>query len=406
MIKNKLALIIGAVLASQMMAVQAAQPDADVLIGQFNGGLHGAYLGADNDRLAGPHFDKGLGLGIEGGYRLSAPIELRLSYTRFNADLNNGGSIDGINKYSFDALYFATHKNLYLLGGVNGVDFDSGVEPAANLGLGYRHYFTNQLSAYVEGKANHQFSDDGYTDMIAQTGLVYFFGQNKTNQSVVPEKAAVVVIADNDKDGIPDDQDKCLTSAANAKVDSMGCAIFMDADKDGIEDSKDKCLTSQANETVDAMGCAVVLDADKDGVLDSEDKCLATPENNKVDAMGCTVFAEEDLSYRLSVNFDNNKTNVKSEYYGEMQKVADFLNKYPQVEVTIDGYSSTQGRASYNKKLSQQRADAVAALLADKYGIDKTRMKAMGHGEVNLIDKRDTKEAHQTNRRIELNIVQ
>ena len=390
MTKSKISIIISALFASQIMPAQAAQPDADSLIGNIYGGIHGAYLEADDDRLEGTNeeLDNVIGLGLEAGYRLSAPLEFRLSYTHFNADLENGIDINGINKYSLDALYFPTHKNVYLLGGVNGFDFDADVEAAVNLGIGYRHYFTNQLATYIEGKANFQF-DESYTDGIARIGLVYFFGHN-SSQSVISTPVNAV------KKELETKSKEIVTAVVDV----------IDIDKDGVPDNRDNCLTTPENNKVDKMGCTIVevVDADNDGVIDSEDKCLTTPANDKVNAMGCTTFAEENLSYRLSVNFDSNKAVVKPQYFQEIKEVSDFLNKYPHVEITIDGYTSIKGSASYNKKLSQQRADAIVDLLVDKYNIDSSRMKAMGHGENNLIDTRDTAEAHQANRRIEVNV--
>lgn len=345
MIKRKLPLLVSTLLLSQFLPAHAEQPDAETLVGNVYGGIHGAYLEADKDRLdpTGDEFNRAGGVGAELGYRVSAPVELRLSYTRFGAELKQGDNIQGINKYSLDTLFFPTEKNFYLLGGVNALDFDSDTEAAMNIGLGYRQYFTDQFAAYVEGKGNYQF-DEKYTDAIAQVGLVYFFGSN--------EKAA----------------------PAPVKVEPV------------------------------AYVAPVVIDTDKDSVADGIDQCPATPMTDKVDEVGCTVFEEERLSYRLLVNFDSNKSDVKPAYFDELYKTAAFLKQYPHVNITVDGYSSTQGKADYNQKLSQKRAEAVASLLASKYGVDANRMKAIGHGETNLLDTGNTAAAHKMNRRIEINI--
>lgn len=363
MIKHKIPLLVSTILLSQVFTAQAQQPDAETLVGNFYGGIHGVYLQADNDRLNGldDKFDKGYGLGLEGGYRFNNPLELRLSYTSLKTELKKGADINGINKYALDLLYFPTHKNFYLLGGIGALNFDSETESAANLGLGYRHYFTEQFAGYVEAKAHHQF-EGSYTDGLAQVGLIYFFGRNEKS--------------------IPIE-----TSQVETKVESAEVV------------AKEEPVVAAA-----AVVAEIEQDSDNDGIVDSKDQCPTTPENDAVDEMGCTVFAEEKLSYRLSVNFDNNKSVVKPEYYEELGKVADFLKKYPHVEISVDGYSSSKGNAEYNKKLSQQRADSIASLLTSEYGIDATRMTPIGHGETNLIDERDTNEAHQKNRRIELNI--
>lgn len=347
MIKRKLPLLVSTLLLAQFLPAHAEQPDAETLVGNVYGGIHGAYLEADNSRLnpSGDEFNRAGGVGAELGYRVTAPVELRLSYTRFGAELKQGSNIQGINKYGLDALFFPTEKNIYLLAGVNAFDFDADTEAGANIGLGYRQYFTDQFAGYVEGKGNYQF-DGQYADAIAQVGLVYFFGNNEKVLPVVKAEPVAYV----------------------------------------------------------APIAPVVIDTDQDSVADGTDQCPATPIADKVDEVGCTIFEKERLSYRLLVNFDNNKSNVKPEYFTELNKVASFLKQYPQVDITVDGYTSTQGKADYNQKLSQKRAEAVASLLTSKYGIDANRMKPIGHGETNLLDKSNSKAASKINRRIEINI--
>jgi len=156
----------------------------------------------------------------------------------------------------------------------------------------------------------------------------------------------------------------------------------------------------------------VFIDNDNDGVEDSVDQCLTTPKSDKVDEAGCTVFTQENFSFRLSVQFDSSKSVVKKEYYAEIAQMAAFFKQYPHIKATVDGYSSVDGNDAYNKKLSQQRADAIVEradaiveMLVTKYGIDASRLTAIGHGETNLIDTALTAEAHKKNRRIEVNVL-
>jgi OOP family OmpA-OmpF porin len=341
MMKHKASLLVSTLLLGQFIPAHAEQPDAEQLVGNVYGGIHGDYLIPDNDRLSGSNeFNRAGGVGAELGYRISNPVELRASYTRFAAELDRGSNIQGINQYGLDVLFFPTEQNFYVLGGGSLLDFNSKTEPTLNVGLGYRQYFTTQFAGYVEGKGNYQF-DDKYTDAIAQVGLIYFFG---SNDKVVEKVEPVAYVA------------------------------------------------------------PIAKDSDKDGVVDGTDQCPNTPIADKVDKVGCTIFTKEQLSYRLLVNFDNDKADVKPEFYGEIAKVATFLKQYPQVDVTIDGHTSEVGAAAYNQKLSEKRAQAVAKLLVSKYGIDAKRLVAVGYGETKLLDKSGTAKAAQMNRRIEINI--
>jgi outer membrane protein OmpA-like peptidoglycan-associated protein len=69
--------------------------------------------------------------------------------------------------------------------------------------------------------------------------------------------------------------------------------------------------------------------------------------------------------------------------------------------IEISGHTDNVGKKSANKKLSQQRADAVRAYLVAK-GIDPDRIKAVGYGDEKPVASNDTSEGRQKNRRIEV----
>lgn len=61
--------------------------------------------------------------------------------------------------------------------------------------------------------------------------------------------------------------------------------------------------------------------------------------------------------------------------------MAQWLKQNPNQKVMIDGYADKKtGTSSYNMKLSERRAKAVAEALNKKYGIDSSRLiiKAFG----------------------------
>lgn len=80
------------------------------------------------------------------------------------------------------------------------------------------------------------------------------------------------------------------------------------------------------------------------------------------------------------VAFRFNQSNVESSQMPSIEHVAKYLKDNPSVNVTVNGYASPEGTEEYNLKLSQRRADAVKAILTDKYGIAATRINAIGHG--------------------------
>ncbi|HTP64257.1 MAG TPA: OmpA family protein [Geobacteraceae bacterium] len=111
------------------------------------------------------------------------------------------------------------------------------------------------------------------------------------------------------------------------------------------------------------------------------------------------VPTKEDLCMTLNIEYDTDKAVIKPAYYGEVEKVADFMKRFPQIKGTIEGHTDNVASAQYNIKLSQRRADGVVKMLVEKYGIDKSRLTAKGYGLTKPIADNGTKEGRQKNRR-------
>jgi outer membrane protein OmpA-like peptidoglycan-associated protein len=107
------------------------------------------------------------------------------------------------------------------------------------------------------------------------------------------------------------------------------------------------------------------------------------------------------VSMRIEIEFDTAKWDIKPKYDAELTRAAEFLKKYPGTQVTIEGHTDNVGTAEYNKKLSQERADAVRKALVTKYGIEEKRLTAKGFGFDRPVADNKTPEGRQKNRRIE-----
>lgn len=111
----------------------------------------------------------------------------------------------------------------------------------------------------------------------------------------------------------------------------------------------------------------------------------------------------EELCMTLHIEYDNDKAIIKPAYYGEVEKVANFMKRFPDQKGTIEGHTDSNASDKYNMKLSQRRAEGVVKMLIQKYGIDKSRLTAKGYGESQPIADNKTKEGRQKNRRIMAN---
>lgn len=111
-------------------------------------------------------------------------------------------------------------------------------------------------------------------------------------------------------------------------------------------------------------------------------------------------YASEPDALNLTIQFDHDKSHVKSVFQKDVARAANFLKQYPNASATIEGHTDSTGAASYNQKLSERRAKAVKHLLVNNHGIDNARLSTIGYGESQPIATNDTKAGRYKNRRV------
>ena len=122
-------------------------------------------------------------------------------------------------------------------------------------------------------------------------------------------------------------------------------------------------------------------------------------------------YDERGLVTRMldQVLFDSGKAELRAGAYPMLDKVAQVLDEVPEQPVGVEGHTDNvpikySGWAS-NKALSFARASAVVDYLAEKHGIDRSRLTAIGYGEERPIASNDTAAGRQKNRRVEIIIL-
>ncbi len=101
------------------------------------------------------------------------------------------------------------------------------------------------------------------------------------------------------------------------------------------------------------------------------------------------------------VLFDTNQAQLKSGGARNVQKLAEFLKRYPQRTVLIEGFTDSRGSDSSNQVLSEQRANAVSMALTGM-GVGRDRVSTKGYGEAYAVASNDTASGRQLNRRVEI----
>jgi len=142
------------------------------------------------------------------------------------------------------------------------------------------------------------------------------------------------------------------------------------------------------------------LDSDFDGVFDNIDQCPDTDIVFKVDLTGCPVMLTEDVSISMDIKFLTNSAELTPESFPAVKELADFLNQFDETQVVIEGHTDSVGRNSYNKELSQRRAETVMRSLIEDYAVSPVRMTSVGYGEEQAIADNSTSDGRSKNRRV------
>jgi OOP family OmpA-OmpF porin len=146
-----------------------------------------------------------------------------------------------------------------------------------------------------------------------------------------------------------------------------------------------------------------------------DNKCPNLPEGTVVGPDGCPQKVVIDLR-GVNFKFDRPKkgeTNIEKslaeptkDSLSVLDQAVDTLQRYPQVHVTVAGYTDSKGTDAYNQSLSERRAQIVYNYLTS-HGIDASRLEGpIGHGKNDPIGDNATDAGRAQNRRTELQVQQ
>ncbi|MBS0350467.1 MAG: OmpA family protein [Proteobacteria bacterium] len=103
------------------------------------------------------------------------------------------------------------------------------------------------------------------------------------------------------------------------------------------------------------------------------------------------------------ITFAFNSTEIKANFYSTLNSVAIVLRKYNQTIVHVDGFTDNVGESSYNQRLSERRAEAVAQYLMGQ-GVHPNRFAVRGFGDRRPVASNSTPSGRAMNRRVEITI--
>ncbi len=127
----------------------------------------------------------------------------------------------------------------------------------------------------------------------------------------------------------------------------------------------------------------------------------------QLEGTGVGVTREGDniiLNMPGNITFATNKSDVNTNFHGVLDSVALVLNEHHKTLIEVIGHTDSVGAEEYNQKLSEQRAQSVAAYL-QRQEILAQRIATAGMGESRPVADNSSPVGRQLNRRVELTLV-
>ena len=115
-------------------------------------------------------------------------------------------------------------------------------------------------------------------------------------------------------------------------------------------------------------------------------------------------LAPGDAVVLQNIQFEYNSSALTDDSQAGIEMLVEFLKRNPELKVELAGHTDDVGSASYNQKLSADRAESVRKALISN-GIDETRLTAKGYGATKPLAPNDSEEHRALNRRTEMIII-
>lgn len=146
----------------------------------------------------------------------------------------------------------------------------------------------------------------------------------------------------------------------------------------------------EINDTKDTAGLEIVLE-----------------KTIKKASVGTNLIKFLNLS---PVYFDLDKSDIRPDAEITINKVAEYLNIFPELNIEVQSHTDAKANDDYNNKLSMRRAKETIKYLIS-IGVSESRISGKGYGETQLTNDCSTREKcidtqHQLNRRSEFIVVE
>lgn len=114
--------------------------------------------------------------------------------------------------------------------------------------------------------------------------------------------------------------------------------------------------------------------------------------------VGSQAHFVEAVNGQNVIYFDTDRFNIDSADAAALQTQAQYLARYPQVRITIEGHADERGTREYNLALGERRANAAKNYLVG-LGVDASRVATVSYGKERPVALGSNEQAWAQNRR-------
>ena len=113
--------------------------------------------------------------------------------------------------------------------------------------------------------------------------------------------------------------------------------------------------------------------------------------------------SQEDLVANVGdrVFFDYDRSNVRADQRPVLQRQAEWMGRYPEVRVQVQGHADERGTREYNLALGQKRAETVRRALS-LLGVSDAQLEAVSFGKEKPASSGADEATYAKNRRVEI----
>ena len=102
--------------------------------------------------------------------------------------------------------------------------------------------------------------------------------------------------------------------------------------------------------------------------------------------------------YLVDAFFDFQQAELRDDARAALARDAQWLGKYPSIEILLEGHCDDRGTEAYNLALGEERASKVREYL-NSLGIPEARVKTVSYGKERPFCREEDEQCWQENRR-------